>query len=368
LKKNLMLVTHDLAIGGLQQVVVNICRTINTDMFNVSVVCLRDTGPFAQEINELGIKVHVIPPKKGGVDYLSFIKLARLFQTESVEIIHTHNTQPFVDGTLAALMSGVKTIVHTDHARDFPDKYRYMAAEWIMSQFAYKVVGVSDHTAHNLIHYEKISPRKILVIPNGIDGSRFMIHVDSDRKKKSLGITNKGPILGLGVRLSEEKGVLYLLRAMPEIIGVFPDISLVIAGAGPSENELKQQTATLGINNHVLFIGPRLDIPEILQIFDLYVLPSTREGLPMVLLEAMAAGCPIVATDVGGNATAISHRFNGSLIKPKDPVALAQEIILVLSDQQLRRQYIHKSKEVFQNCFSAQTMTRAYERLYLREH
>lgn len=362
-----MLVTHDLAIGGLQQVIVNICRTINTDMFRVSVVCLKNLGPFAQDIEALGMKVHLIPQKRNGVDYLSFIKLARVFRQESVEIIHTHNTQPFIDGTLAGIMAGVKTIIHTDHARDFPDKKRYMAAEWVASHCAYKVVGVSEHTAENLKYYEKISSRKILVIPNGIDGSRFNTAIDRDMKKRSLGITSTGPVIGLGVRLSEQKGIGYLLSAMPEIMRDFPEISLVIAGDGPIENALKQQAVALGIDGHVFFIGSRLDLPELLQIFDLYVLPSVWEGLPMVLLEAMAAGCPIIATDVGGNATAITNRFNGSLIKPKDPLALAKEIRQVLSDESLRAQYIRESRKIFEKQFSARIMTAAYEKLYLKE-
>ncbi len=366
-KLNLMIVTHDLCIGGLQQVVVNICRTIDREKFNTSVVCLRDIGPFAYELDHIGIKVHHILHNNKRPDYFCFIKLAKLFRQEKTEVIHTHNTQPFFDGTIAALMSSVKTIVHTDHARDFPDKKRYMFAEWLVSLFAYKMVGVSEHTAQNLIHYERISPKKILVIPNGIDAGKFNVQIDIDSIKRSLGIIGKGPILGLGVRLTEQKGICYLLDAMPSLIKAYPQIVLLIAGEGPLENKLKDQMNCLGISDNVKFLGPRLDLPELLQVFDLYVLPSIWEGLPMVLLEAMAAGCPIVATDVGGNATAIKHRLNGSIIKPKDSVALAQEVIRVLSDRPLREKYIAESKVIFEKLFSAKTMTAAYEKLYMRE-
>ena len=365
-KIRLMQITHDLAIGGLQQVVVNICRTINRDLFDISVLCLRDLGEFVPEVEKLGIPVFYLPQKESGTDYLSFLKVAKILRKEKIEVIHTHNTQPLVDGTIGALMSGVKTIIHTDHARNFPDKRRYMFAEWLMSHFAHKVVGVSEHTSEDLIKYEKISRKKILTIPNGINGNRFSININKQAKRKELGIHGSGPIIGLGVRLTEGKGINYLLQAMPDIIKKFTDITLVIVGDGPAADKLKKQTVELGITRNVLFLGPRLDIPELLKVFDIYVLPSLSEGLPMVLLEAMAAGCPIVATNVGGIPTLIKHGDNGSMVEPKNPQALASEIIKLLSSQELRSQYSKKALETFQESYSADIMTRKYEQLYLR--
>ena len=365
MKLKLMQITHDLAIGGLQRVVVNICKNIDREKFDISVLCLRDLGEFVPEVESMGIKVYFLP-QKNGTDYLSFLKVAKILRREKPDVIHTHNTQPFVDGTIGALMSGVKTIIHTDHARNFPDKRRYMYGEWLMSHFAYKVVGVSEHTSKNLIKYEKISRKKILIIPNGIDGNRFSININKQAKRKELGVHGSGPIIGLGVRLTEGKGINYLLQAMPDIIKKFTDITLVIAGDGPAADKLKKQTVELGITRNVLFLGPRLDIPELLKVFDIYVLPSLSEGLPMVLLEAMAAGCPIVATNVGGIPTLIKHGDNGSMVEPKNPEALASEIIKLLSSQELRSQYSKKALETFQENYSADIMTRKYEQLYLR--
>ncbi len=364
-KIRLMQITHDLAIGGLQQVVVNICRTIDRDKFDISVLCLRDLGAFVPEVEKLGIKVIFIPQKENGTDYLSFFKVAKILRDKKIDVIHTHNTQPFIDGTIGALISGVKTIIHTDHARDFPDKRRYMFAEWLMSKFAYKVVGVSKHTSQNLIKYEKISPGKITTIMNGIDGSTYNMQIDKDKKKKELGIVKGGPIIGLGVRLSEQKGITYLLNAMPEIIKEFPDITLVIAGEGELENDLKDEACTLGVANNILFAGPRLDMPELIKLFDLYVLPSLWEGLPMVLLEAMAAGCPIVATNVGGNYMVIKNGENGSLIESANSSLLSSEIIKVLKDNELRINYIKNSKDIFYRKFDAKIMTEKYQKLYI---
>ena len=364
-KIRLMIITHDLAIGGLQKVVVNICKTINKDMFAVSVLCLRALGSLVPEVERLGIKVSIIPQEKK-TDYFSFLKVAHVLQKEKIEVIHTHNTQPFIDGTIGALLSGVRTIVHTDHARSFPDKRRYMFAEWLFSHFAYKIVGVSDHTSKNLMKYEKISSKKILTIPNGIDGSSFATTIDKNKKRIELGIESDSPIIGLCGRLTEEKGITYLLQAMPEIITNVPGVICVIAGEGHLEEHLKREASLLRISGHVRFVGPRLDVPELMKLFDIFVLPSLREGLPMVLLEAMAAGCPIVSTDVGGISTAVQTGYNGTLVRPQNPHELAGAIVRLLEDEPLRRKYAENGDKVFKDNYSAEKMTRKYEQLYLR--
>jgi len=365
-KIKLMQITHDLAIGGLQQVVVNLCRSIDRKRFDVSVLCLRALGEFVPEVEALGIKVYLIPQKKHGTDYFSFLKVAKILRQGKIDVIHTHNTQPFVDGTLGALLSGVKTIVHTDHARDFPDKFRYMLAEHLMSYFAYRIVGVSDHTSANLIRYEKIFPRKVMTIENGIDGSRFEIEIDREKKRRELGISNNGPIIGLGVRLVEQKGITYLLQAMPQVIKSFPGITLVIAGDGYLKSALQHEAIKLGIRKNVLFLGVRLDIPELVKLFDIYVLPSQWEGMPMALLEAMAAGCPIIATNVGGVSKVITDGQNGILVPFASVERLAEVIIKLLSDDNLRNRFLHAGLNRFNEEFSATKMTRNYERLYQR--
>lgn len=365
-KINLMLVTHDLAIGGLQQVVVNICRTIDRDRFNVSVLCLRTLGEYLPEVEALGIPVFSLPKKESGTDYFSFLKVAKILRDNEIDVIHTHNTQPFFDGTIGSLMSVRAKIVHTDHARDFPDKLRYMIAEHLMSYFAYKVIGVSEHTSANLNKYEKIPLRKIETIENGIDGSKYEISVNRAEKLSELGINGEcGPILGVCVRLSEQKGLEYLLKAMPKIQSVFPDVKLVIAGDGDLREHLEEVSQKNGVTESVLFLGGRLDIPELLKTFDLYVLPSLWEGLPMIILEAMAAGCPIVATDVGGVARAIKHDDTGLLVEPKDPDSLATAVTTLLQDNALRDRLTSNAKELFENSFSAEIMTKQYETLFL---
>lgn len=361
-----MQITHDLAIGGLQQVVVNLCKTIDRSKFDVSVLCLRRKGDFAPQIEKMGIKIFALPREPNKVDYLAFLKVAKILRQQKIEIIHTHNSEPFVDGTLGALLSPVKTIVHTDHGRVFPDKLKYMIHEWIVSQFAYKVVGVSQPTSTNLIKYEKISPKKITTIFNGIDGEKYQISVNKKLKKKELGLNGHWPILGTIGRLVPEKGIPYLLNAMPKLLTVFPKAKLLIIGDGFLQNHLKALVKESGLKNNVVFTGNRLDIPEVLNILDVFILSSISEGLPMVLLEALAAGCPIVATDVGGVSTAIKNGINGTLIDPKNSDLISSETLRLLQDRSLRDKYIENGLKLFRTKFAMKVMAKKYEQLYLR--
>ena len=361
-----MQITHDLRIGGLQKLILDICSHINKTIFEISVCCLRDKGELAPQIEKNGIKVYRIPPRPNNkTDYFSFLKLYNLLKGKQIDILHTHNTHPFMDGTVAGKMADIPVIIHTDHARQFPDKRRYMLAERILSHFVDKVVAVSESVKQDLIYYEKINSKKITVIWNGIDPEKFNCKINKKEKKKELDVENCYPILGFSGRLTKQKGISYLLNAMPKIINEFPKAILLIAGYGEHEEKFKQETIQLGINKHVKFLGPRLDIPEILAILDIYVLPSIWEGMPLVILEAMAAKKPIVATKVGGIPEAVIHNHSGLLVPPKDPEALANAILKILKNSNLAASLAENAYNRFLKHFTIKKMVSRYEQLYL---
>ena len=362
-----MQLTEDLGLGGLEHVVATLCTTLDPDRFETSALCLKDGGPLADELTARGIPVFRLTPPNGRPDYFAAAKIARILRRERIDIVHTHNTSAFIDGGLAALLARTPTHVHTDHSRLFPDKRRYMIAEYVMSHFAYRVVGVSDHTVAELRRYERIPVSKLTTIPNGIDAKAFGRERDSTLKRIELGIGPTSPILGVAVRLTEQKGVTYLLRAMPQILSAHPDTVLVIAGDGVLAQPLREEAAALGVAEQVRFIGSRRDIPELLSMFDVYALPSEWEGLPMIILEAMAAGCPIVASNVGGVGTAVRDGENGYLVAARDVDALGQRIVSLLADPGRRRQFGEAGRRIFRQHFSAEAMAAAYARVYARE-
>ena len=363
----LMQITHDLQVGGLQRVVVTLCRAIDPERFDVSVLCLREAGPLARELESIGVPVITLPRDPHRTDYFAFRRVARVLRERQISVVHTHNTEPFVDGGIAARLAGVRTLVHTDHARDFPDKVRYMLAEHVMAWNAYRVVGVSEDTTRNLAHYERIPRRKLVTITNGIDGEPYSQPLDRARLRQELGIAGDGPVIGLGARLVEQKGITYLLQAMRVLRDRVPGLTCMVAGEGPLEAELRAEAGRLGVGDSVRFLGVRLDMPRLIRAFDVYVLPSVWEGLPMAVLEALAAGCPVVASNVGGVGAALTDGVTGSLVPPRDPAALAGAIESLLRDEARRSRYAGAGRTLFNERFSAESMARKYEKLYLRE-
>jgi glycosyltransferase involved in cell wall biosynthesis len=148
-------------------------------------------------------------------------------------------------------------------------------------------------------------------------------------------------------------------------LGRFPETAFIVAGKGFLLDSLKEEVKSLNLEKNFFFLGPRLDLPEILQILDVYVLPSEWEGLPLVILEAMAARRAIVATNVGGNSVAIEHDKSGYLVPPQKPMDLADKVCDLLSDPQKRERFSNAAHEKFYSAFEVKHMVHEYERLYL---
>jgi glycosyltransferase involved in cell wall biosynthesis len=358
-----MQIVPDLGVGGLPQVVLTLCRAIDRERFSLSALCLHYKGEFGEELERLGIPVFVVEQTER-TDYLACLKIARILREQQIDVVHTHNTESLIDGGLGVLRAWTPRMVHTEHGRAFPDKRRHMLAEHVLSYATHRFVGVSEATSQDLIHFEKISRRKVVTIPNGIDASAFHADVDIAGKRAELGVPGEGPLIGLTARIVPEKGIEYLVEAMRPLAEEIPTLRLLIAGTGPLEAELKAQAAEAGLEEQIRFLGVRRDIPELLRVLDVFVLCSVREGLPMAILEAMAAECPVVATDVGGIHTVIEHDVNGLLVPPRDPAALASAIARLLRDSALRRRFAERSLEIFRQGYSAERMARRYESLY----
>lgn len=356
-----------MGIGGLERVVATIARTIDRSLFDPQVLCLRYKGDFGAALEADGVPVHVLPWEEGTTDYLAFRDVARIIRTERIDVIHTHNTDPFISGGLARLLVPKRVVhVHTDHARSFPDATRYHVAEHVLSWFTHAVVGVSEHTTDNLRRYERISPRKLVTIPNGIDPSPYDHPAPRDEIRAELGVAPDVPLMGLAARLTDQKGIDVLLRALPSVLERVPRAHLVVAGDGPEREPLEALAHEVGVADAVSFLGPRTDFVDLITGLDVYALPSRWEGLPMVILEAMAARVAIVAAAVGGVPRAVVDGRSGLLVASEDEAALAAALVRALSEPALRRSLADEARRTFEAEYSADVMTRRYERLYRR--
>ncbi len=197
-----------------------------------------------------------------------------------------------------------------------------------------KIIAVSNMTREDLIN-NGIDSQKIILIYNGIniDKFPFLREDQKEKRRKQLGLKENEKVVGYVGRLNDEKGVIYFLEAAYDIIKELPYVKIFFVGSGPQMDFLKKKAKDLNIENHVKFLGFRKNIPDILSIFDVYVLPSKIEGLPLGLIEAMSMGIPIVASNVGGVPEAIIDRKTGILVPPKDPKLIAKSVIYLLNNE-----------------------------------
>ncbi len=364
-------VGYDLNLGGLQRVVLDLADGLRSRGHDTHIVSLRGTGPLEKEIRDRGIPLWIMPWPKNRPDRLLFLKLRRLMRREGFDVVHTHNTQAFLDGGLAAFLARVPVKVHTDHARPFPDKLRYRVMERTMSVVYGKVVGVSEHTAENLRRYEGIPRRKLAVIENGINGEWYREKAGPDAGKelrRRYSIEPDRPVFGLGVRLEKQKGIEFLVRALPRITASHPRALLLIAGGGSQEVPLRKLAQSLGVADSVRFLGPMAELREFYPLLDAYVLPSLWEGLPLCLLEAMSLGLPIVATSVGGVGRLLTDGRDALMTEPGNVDQLADAVNALLADRERASSLGAAARALFASRYDSSVMVGEYLELYRQLH
>ncbi len=364
------MIVNSLDVGGLEKVVINLIRHLDRDKVVPYLVCLDGPGKLFAEAGLPSDRCLVLKkrPLNLGLIHVdpSFVLTIRKFlKANEIDIVHVHNFGPLVFGGGAARLIARKRprVVYSEHnqVNSASDKTLARFRWWV--RLADQVVAVSHNLQSVLLDRLKIS-RPVQVIHNGIDGALFTSGDDREQVRAELGVGPDDFLIGTAVVLSEQKGIRYLLEAAQRVLGAAPAIKFVIAGDGPLKNELGDLARTLGLGGSVVFAGYRKDVPRLLSGYDLYVLPSLWEGLPLALLEAMSLGKPIVATRVGGNPEIVEHGTNGFLVPPKDPRALADALLTAYRDRAQAPRMKVANQQKFAAEFSVQAMCRQHERLF----
>lgn len=364
---NILHLVLDADIGGLQFVVFNLLKSIDRAKYRPFLGCLLNTKPLESAFK--GIDVQFISLNKpANLDVFLPFKLAKILKEKDISLIHTHNTGPYLYGAIAARLAGVPVIIHTEHGRTFPDKKRLMRAEKILSIFTNQIISVSNILKQNLMRYENISSNKIRVVHNGIDVDRFCRRPSHEAKaiKKELGFEPDDFIIGNVARLDTVKDHENLIKAYAVVQEKVPQAKLLIIGEGPLKNEIVKLVNELEISQNVTFLSARKDIPELLNVIDIFVLSSRNEGISLTLLEAMASERAVIATEVGGNKEIIQHRLNGFLVPPSDFIKLSGAILELLNNKDLAMNLAIEARKTILMKFSVSAMTRQYEEVYAK--
>lgn len=358
-------ITYSLNIGGLERVVVDLAKGLKKKGHIASICCLDGKVPLGEEAELAGIKVFSLNKKPGIALGLPF-RLSKIITENGFNLIHTHNEAGLLYGAAAALLAGFANIVHTEHGKepDYSNKKALHIAENLLLRKVKSVVAVSEDLKNKLVKSSGMSKNEILVISNGIDVENFYRPDCRDDKRRELGISSEFFVIGIVARLVPLKNHRFLFAIFRELLEGFANLKLIIVGDGPLRADLETFSKEMGISNAVVFLGERKDIAELLSAFDLFVLPSLTEGISITLLEAMASGTPVVASEVGGNSEVIENGNTGLLLPLDKPDEWISTIKSLIIGALKRKSLSEMAKTKIEERFSLRAMVDNYEKIY----
>jgi glycosyltransferase involved in cell wall biosynthesis len=323
------------AFGGGERYLELLFDHLDRARFRRLLIC-PEPGPFLERMEQRGVEtrlVHLTPL----LNPLALWRLTRLLVRERVTILQTHGARANFYGRIAGRLAGVPVIISTVHnsLKDYEIRslrrglYGFLLR--LTLPIVHRIICVSDANRWDLIEECPAAAAKMQTVYNGVDPAAFPSHPDRKKVREELGIV-AGPVLVMIARLTEQKGHRYLLQAVPILLKTWPQFCCVFVGAGELHDSLHRMAIDLGVEQACRFVGVREDIADVLAAADVVVLPSLSEGFPFVLLEALAMGCPVVASRVNGVPELIEDHKTGLLVPPRDPQALAAAIQEILSD------------------------------------
>lgn len=363
MKYRVLHVIPQFSVGGREKVVHSLIKGLDGDFFECSLVSLKDSAPPAGFFTSENLRLTSLGKRNQGVDLFLILRLRKFISENKFHIVHVHNPGTLIYGSIAAKLAGVKVIVNTEHGYSSSISRKKKLAESLLRNCISTTIAVCDALKRYLCLTHSVKEEKVVVICNGIDANRYFTPDVNLELRKEMGKENKIVIGAIG-RLDPIKGHKVLLEAFSECLRQNRSIKLVVVGDGPLRRPLENVANSLNIHEHVLFMGNRSEIPQILSLIDIFVLPSLNEGLSITLLEAMAAGKAIIATNVGGNPEVIDDTENGILVKPESSSALARAMLDLAKDNERRVLLGRAAREKVVKCFSQDQFVAQVQSLY----
>jgi glycosyltransferase involved in cell wall biosynthesis len=323
-------------VGGAEELILGAGTALPAVGVESGVVALTRKGPIADEIAAAGVPLHLVTGQPGPRDPAAYVRLVRLLQRERPDVVHTFLIAASIYGRLAAFAAGVPLVLAAEQNVYRRKPRRHALLERALAARTYRVVACCEVVGRFYQQQVGVPASKVAVIYNAVRFGRRPDAADAIAARAALGLPPDALVLGTLGRLTEQKGHRVLLRALAEVAQTVPSVMLLLAGTGALRDDLGAEAARLGLAGRVRFLGLRRDRETLYAAMDTFVLPSHWEGLSLALVEAMGAGRAVVATSVGGNPEVVSDGRTGLLVPPDDHQALADALIQVGIDRELR--------------------------------
>lgn len=346
--------------GGAETVILELCKRMDRTAYYPIVGLLKE-GWLKNELEKNNIET-IVFSNKHSFDPSFLYSLIKTIRKKKVSLVHSHEFMMNVYGTTAAFICR-KPGIATVHGKNyFWKKARRRAAYRLTSRLASSIVAVSEDSKDFLSCNAGIEKSRIRVVYNAVDPDRYLME-NTEKARITDGI--KSPVIGSVGNLYPVKGYTYLLKAAAKVIGTYPDAAFIIAGKMTEySNDLMQEARDLGIDGNIRFLGFREDIPGLLKLMDLFVLPSIEESFSIATIEALAASLPVIATRCGGPEEIIEHGKTGILVPKCDPPALCEAMLKLLKDRELAQRLAKAGSAMVRERFSMEAMIGKYMGLY----
>ena len=331
-------------------------------------------GPLTDVLEAEGAEVLVIPMGKT-YDLLAIGRLYRALRKHKIDVVHSHGLLVNILSRVASYLAHTPVSISTAHiplnlksgkqAQNILEKLKapyYLILDNLTSLLNHKVIAVSHAVKRDLLE-QGVDPKRVVVVQNGIDANRLK----PNNTQSGLKPNGDLPIVGTITRLSPQKDIPTFLDMARIVVEDIPQTQFIIVGDGEKRNELQSLAERLGLGNHVRFLGYRKDARDILKSFDIFALSSLWEGLPIVILEAMAMGKPVVATAVDGVAEVVEHGKTGLLAEPRRPDLLARSVIELIKNPDRARVMGERGRERVESYFSIDRVNNTVEQIYLSQ-
>lgn len=322
-------------------------------------------GPIAEEIKAMNIPIARLP-RLGRLDPSLLLRMWLEIRREKPDVVHTHLFKSDFHGRIAARLAGVPVVVSTLHNCDRWATNPLLGNIYgITSRLADRLIAVSQEVQDYAIRYGLGSSGRIVTIPNAIPLERFERNpILGEEIRREFHISDSAPLIGIVARLTQQKDHATFLQAAARISEVQPDSRFLIVGEGPLRETLVDQARSLGLSEVVIFCGGRPDMQAIYSSLDVLVFSSRWEGLPVALLEGMAAELPVVATNVGGISGVLRDGEMGRIVPPGEATLLADACLELIADPAKRRQMGQIARAHIYSSYSMDAMVDTTSNLY----